>query len=113
MATSGNDLEQQYVRVSDIKKEPLEMHMPIRGYEEMPIVSLEQAIEPLLSILPKIQDYVYVAKQRCKPVPADGLTRDESASIILYSMEWEPHEQCLYFALNANLRAEDRRKLKP
>jgi hypothetical protein len=28
-------------------------------------------------------------------------------------MEWEPHEECLYFALNSTLRAEDRRKLKP
>jgi hypothetical protein len=63
--------------------------------------------------LPEVQDYAFVAKQRCKPIPADGLTRDESASIILYTMEWEPHEECLYFALNSTLRAEDRRKLKP
>lgn len=28
-------------------------------------------------------------------------------------MEWEPHDECLYFALNTTLRAEDRRKLKP
>jgi hypothetical protein len=28
-------------------------------------------------------------------------------------MDWEPHEECLYFALNDTLRAEDRRKLKP
>lgn len=76
-------------------------------------VPLEQAVEPLASILPEIKDYVYVAKQRCKPVPADGLTRDESASIILYSMEWKPHEQCLFFALNSALRAEDRQKLTP
>jgi hypothetical protein len=113
MATGGDDAAQQYARVSDINEEPLEMHMPIRGYERMPLVSLEEAIAPLVSILPEIQDYAYVAKQRAKPVPADGLTRDESASIILYSMEWEPHDECLYFALNTTLRAEDRRKLKP
>jgi hypothetical protein len=28
-------------------------------------------------------------------------------------MDWEPHEECLYFALNSTLRSEDRRQLKP
>jgi hypothetical protein len=113
MATGGKDTAQQYTRISDINKEPLEMHMPIRGFERMPLVPLEEAVTPLVSILPEIQDYAYVAKQRAKPIPADGLTRDESASIILYSMDWEPHEECLYYVLNDTLRAEDRRKLKP
>ncbi|CAF1350159.1 unnamed protein product [Adineta steineri] len=112
MATGGNVDSQQYTRVSDILKEPQKMLMPIRGYEEMPIVSLEEAVTPLVSILPEIQDYAYVAKQRCESVPPDGLTQDESASIMLYSMEWKPHEKCLYFALNATLRTEDRRKLE-
>ncbi|CAF1013910.1 unnamed protein product [Adineta steineri] len=113
MATGGNVDSQQYTRVSDIANEPQKMFMPIEGYEEMPIVPLEEAVAPLLSILPKIQTYTYVAKQRCESVSPDGLTQDESASVILYSMEWEPHEKCLYFALNTALRTEDRRKLKP
>ncbi|CAF1402134.1 unnamed protein product [Adineta steineri] len=114
MATAGGNVDsQQYTRISDIVNEPQEMLMPIEGYEEMPIVPLEEAVAPLISILPKIQTYTYVAKQRCKSVPPDDLTQDESASIMLYSMEWEPHKECLYFALNATLRTEDRRKLKP
>ena len=113
MATCGNASVQRYVRVSGIGKESLQMHIPIRGYENMLLVSLETAVEPLRLILPEIQDYVYVAKQRCSPIPANGLTKDESASIILYSMEWEPHDKCLYFALNSTLRSEDRQQLKP
>ena len=113
MATSGTSDAQQYIRVSDIAKEPQKMLMPIRGYENEPLVPLEKAVEPLASLLPDVQDYVYVAKQRCEAVPAHGLTQDESGAIMLYTMEWEPHEQCLYFALNFTLRAEDRRKLKP
>ncbi|CAF1495820.1 unnamed protein product, partial [Adineta steineri] len=113
MATGGNADEQQYARVSDIVREPQRMRMPIRGYEETPIMPLEEAVAPLISILPKIQDYVHVAKERCESVPPDGLTQDESASIMLYSMDWEPQEACLYFALNAALRTEDRPKLKP
>ncbi|CAF4148412.1 unnamed protein product, partial [Adineta steineri] len=113
MATVGNIDPLKYTRVSDIVNEPLEMLMPIEGYEEMPIVPLREAVAPLLSILPKIQDYADIVKKRCRSVPPDGLTQDESASIMLYSMDWEPHEECLYFALNAALRTEDRRKLKP
>ncbi|CAF1459896.1 unnamed protein product [Adineta steineri] len=112
MATSENVDPQQFTRVSDIAKEPQKMLMPIRGYEEMPLVPLEEAVTPLISILREIQDYAYVAKQRCESVPLDGLTHDESASIMLYSMEWKPHDECLYFALNATLRTEDRRKLE-
>ncbi|CAF0924343.1 unnamed protein product [Adineta steineri] len=113
MATSGNVDLQQCIRVSDIANEPLEMLMPIRGYEKMPIVSLEEAVTPLISILPEIQTYIDTAKQRCESVPPDGLTQDESASIILYTMDWEPHEECLYFVLNATLRNKDRGELKP
>src|SRR5262249_12579660 len=100
------------VRISDIAEEPQTMLMPIRGYEKMPLVSLEQAVEPLVSMLPRIRNYVSIAKDRCNE-PADGLTQDESASIMLYSMEWKPHKGCLYFVLNSTLRTEDRKKLKP
>ncbi|CAF1279867.1 unnamed protein product [Adineta steineri] len=113
MAANGNVDLLQYTRVSDIVKEPQKMLMPIEGYEETPIIPLEEAVAPLVSILPKVQNYVYVAKQRCESIPADDLTQNESASIMLYSMEWEPHEQCLYFTLNTTLRTEDRKKLKP
>ncbi|CAF3572532.1 unnamed protein product [Rotaria sp. Silwood1] len=79
----------------------------------MPLVSLEEAVAPLVSILPEVQHYASVAKQQCKTVPADGLTRDESASIILYTMDWKPHEECVYVVLNATLRDRDRQKLIP
>jgi hypothetical protein len=113
MATNEDSGTQCLVWVPDITKEPQKMLMPICGYEYMPLVSLEEAVAPLVSILPRILDYVYVAKQRCELVPADGLTRDESSAIILYTMEWEPKEKCLYFVLNSTLRSEDRRKLQP
>ncbi|CAF4201535.1 unnamed protein product, partial [Adineta steineri] len=56
MATDGNAELQQYTRISDIAKEPQEMLMPIRGYEQMPIVTLEETVAPLISILPLVQD---------------------------------------------------------
>jgi hypothetical protein len=76
ISSSEEQMTQHILRISDIAKEPLEMLMPISGYEDMPLVSF----------LPVIQSYAYAAKQRCKNPPADGLTIDESASIMLYSM---------------------------
>jgi hypothetical protein len=113
MTTSEESNAQQYVRLSDIAEEPQQMLMPISGYEEMPLVTLEKAVEPLVLMLPGIQYYVYVAKLRYKSVLGHGLTEDESAAIILYTMSWEPHEQCLYFVLNLTLRTEERENLKP
>ncbi|CAF0747060.1 unnamed protein product [Adineta steineri] len=114
MATGGEDeyVAQRVLRLTDIPKEPKDFLMPISGYENMPIVSLEEAVEPLVSILPRVKSYVRTAKNKCKQ-PADNLTQDESASIMLYSMEWKPMNECLYCALNATLRLENRTKLKP
>ena len=107
----GGETEQRIQRLTDIAGEPHDFLLPIDGYEDMPIVSLEKAVEPLLSVLPKILTYVYIAKKKCKK-PKDGLTEDESASIMLYSMGWQPDNQCLFVALNATLRSRDRAKLK-
>ncbi|CAF1552457.1 unnamed protein product, partial [Adineta steineri] len=114
MATGGKDenLAQRVLRLTDIAKEPMDFLMPISGYEKMPIVSLEEAVEPLVSILPTVKSYACAAKKKCKK-PADNLTQDESASIMLYSMGWEPLNECLYCALNATLRSKNRSNLKP
>ncbi|CAF1257178.1 unnamed protein product [Rotaria sp. Silwood1] len=114
MATSGEGKEFEYriLRLTDIANEPLKLLAPIHGYENMPLVSLEEAVAPLISLVPDIQNYASLAKQRCSE-PADGLTQDESAAIMLYSMGWEPLDQCLYVALNAALRSPDRQHLKP
>jgi hypothetical protein len=103
---------QRMLRITDIAQEPHDFLLPIDGYEYMPLVSLEFAVEKLVDLLPSIQNYAHMAKQRCQH-PTNGLTQDESAAIMLYSMGWEPHDQCLYFALNVTLRSASRRKLKP
>jgi hypothetical protein len=114
MATEekGEVNKQRIIRIADVAQESLEMLLPIGGYEEMPLVSIEEAVEKLIHILPRVQTYAHVAKEKCTN-PADNLTQDESASIMLYTMGWEPSNKCLYFVLNATLRAKDRGKLKP
>jgi hypothetical protein len=109
----GNEaIAQRILRITDVTQEPLEFFAPISGYENMPLVPLEIAVEPLTPILPAVQSHAYVAKQRCKN-PADGLSQDQSASIMLYTMGGNPLNQCLYIVLNATLRSKDRQKLEP
>lgn len=100
-------------RVLDVAGEQCKILMPIVGYEDVPVESLEDAVKPLLKILPAVQIHAHAAKRRCQNPPPDGLTLDESAAIMLYTMSWRPLDRCLYVALNATLRSEDRDKLQP
>jgi len=111
--TKAAEAEQRIQRITEVAQEPNQMLTPIGGYEDMPLVALETAVERLVSFLPAVQSYAYTAKERCKKPPADGLTVDESASIMLYSMSWQPRNKCLYVVLNDTLRSEDRDKLEP
>jgi hypothetical protein len=112
-SNDNDDEPQHYQRFSDIAEEPRRMLIPIKGYEKKPLVTLEEAVDPIVPFVPDVKRMAYVAKMKCNNPPADNLSLDESASIILYSMEWEPQEECLYCVLNATLRSEDRRKLIP
>lgn len=108
-----NDESRHYQRISDLTEEPRGMLMPIQGYERKPLVSLEEAIEPIVEYVPDIKRMAYIAKMKCQNPPLDDLSIDESASLILYSMEWHPNEESLYYVLNATLRSEDRKTLIP
>ena len=99
-------------RFADIGVLPKRMLAPIDGYETEPLVSLEEAVEPLVDIVPKIKRNVFVVKQNCTE-PEDGLSTDESAAIMLYTYESMPHDHSLYVILNATLREEKRQKLIP
>jgi hypothetical protein len=101
----------QNQRFSDIVRELRGLLLPIKGYENMPLVSLEESVMPLVPILPDIHTYVFMAKDNSSKPPAEGLTLDESAAICLYSIEWEPHDECLSRSLNQTLRSTDRQKL--
>lgn len=96
----------------EIAREPQTRLAPISGYETKPLVSIERAIEELIDILPKIQFYADVAKQNYEN-SHDGLTKDETIAIMLYTMSWNPPEHCLYFVLNKTLRSSNRKKLEP
>lgn len=114
MATTHmNDVElKKLIRFSDLADEPLVKLSPIHAYEQMPLVTLEEAVKPLPSIVPDIKKMLCIVKENCQE-GKDGLTINESASIMLYSMEWEPKELSLNFIFNKTLRDENRNRLEP
>ncbi|CAF0946432.1 unnamed protein product [Adineta steineri] len=96
----------------DIVHEPQQICLPIYKDTINSVISLEDAVKPLVEFMPKIRRKVQQAKQNCQN-PSDGLSCDESAAIYLFSMRWKPDDECLYFILNTILRSHDVEKLKP
>jgi hypothetical protein len=99
-----------------VTDEPKQLLEPILGYAHEPLLSLEEACEPILTIVSQLPVHIWIAKENAKSL-ADGLTQDESAAIHLYTMEWDVnlHEkhQSLYSHLNRTLKENDRIKLLP
>ncbi|CAF1613090.1 unnamed protein product [Rotaria magnacalcarata] len=105
--------KQHTQRFSDILGESGRMLMPIEGYEKKPLVTLEEAVEPIVEYVPDVKRRVYFAKKQCEELSGGKLSIDEAASISLYSMEWEPQEKCFFHVLNETLRNKNRQKLIP
>ncbi|CAF0960233.1 unnamed protein product [Adineta steineri] len=99
-------------RYTDFRDEPVtRLLAPISGYQDKPIVSLEESVELVSDLFDDIQGNVWVAKENCKN-PADGLDQNESAAIHLYTMQFGA-EPSFYHVLNEKLRSENRQALKP
>ena len=80
--------------------------------EKVPIVSIDEAVKPLASIVADINEMVAQVKEKCTQ-PKDGLKPDESAAIMLYTLKWTSRDTSFYRILNKQLQLEDHDKLKP
>ena len=112
MASKFVDEARCVLRFSDIPAQSQRMLPPIQGYENMPLVSLEETVDPLTSLVPDVERMAWTVKQSRFDAGHD-LTDDESASILLYTMEWEPRDKSFYIILNNTLKAANRNLLKP
>ena len=84
---------------------------PVYGFYNHPLVPLRQALAPILSRITGLDKFIQIATNECHYPSEHQLTRDESASIYIYTMDWG--EQSLYRILNAELRVADRSVLIP
>lgn len=100
-------------RLSDLPIDAQKELPPIMVSEKFPLVSLEEAIIPLKSIIPRIDEITASVMDHTLWKYNDNLTDDEAAAILLYTMDWEPREKSLYTILNSTLQATDRNLLRP
>ena len=99
-------------RFSDIAGEPLRKLPPIRSFESEPLVSLEEATKLLIGVVQEFEHMLDIVKDH-NSKPKHDLSKDESWSITLYSLEWNPRENSFYFILNETLRDKRRETLLP
>jgi hypothetical protein len=88
-------------------KNPIQSLTPLTGYEMKDLVTLEETVTSIETLIHNISAMVWTAKRNSRK-PSDGLTSDESASIQLYTMEWPENHDSLYKLLNKRLRSEKR-----
>ncbi|CAF0974137.1 unnamed protein product [Didymodactylos carnosus] len=113
LGNDNNNGPNANLRYIDVYENPSKLLLPINGYQDYPLVTLEEAIAPVQCNLDKeIMVQIYIAKQNCRK-PMDGLTQDESAAIHLYSFGSNNVHQSFHYVLNQTLRMEDRTHLKP
>ncbi|CAF1371020.1 unnamed protein product [Adineta steineri] len=79
------------------------------GYHSEEIVSIEKALESIESQISELKVYIKTAKKYCHFPSEDGLTRDESAAVYIYTMEWG--KTSLYRLLNKALRDDNRQNI--
>ena len=111
MSTAAAAANTKY-RFGDGGREPCAMRSPIGGFSRYEVKTLSESLRPLLQIVPRVATYRGVAQDGATNV-IDGLTPDQSAAIALYTMEWTPFYESIYYLLNTNLRDENRDALKP
>ena len=98
------------LRFTNVDHKPTRLP-PVYGYRTHPLLPLRQALDPILSRIDELDEFIKIAKTECHFPSEHGLTREESASIYLYTMDWG--EQSLYRVLNEALRVKDRSVLVP
>ncbi|CAF0777079.1 unnamed protein product [Adineta steineri] len=83
---------------------------PVYGYRSEKLVSIEKALQPIEPQIDELPYYIKIAKQHRHFPSEHGLTKDQSAAVYIYTMEWG--ETTLYRVLNKALRSENRQALK-
>ncbi len=83
---------------------------PVYGYRSEKLVSIEKALESIKPQIDELPYYIKIAKENCHFPSEHGLSKDQSAAIYIYTMEWS--NNTLYHVLNEALRSENRQALK-
>ena len=118
------------IRCLDADKEPNRWLSPVQGYEDKPLVSLKESVQRIKSLVNDQQTKKLVDEKHIQNLVQDldrniwiaeknsseskeGLSKDESAAIHLYTMQWSDSDDNLSTVINKILQLEKRDILKP
>ncbi|CAF0978760.1 unnamed protein product [Didymodactylos carnosus] len=111
--TNGTKLN---VRFLDVDKEPRSMirNRQIEGYQNISLMTLQQAIQPIEHLYPDLASKVFIANENFESCQdSDRLTKNEASAIYLYASEWGTLKGSFHDGLNSALRSDDRHLLTP
>jgi hypothetical protein len=113
MAKAENNRRSDEKRFVDVSTEPDKILPPLpHSSESESIPTLLDAIKPSEHLVENLRKKAEEALSICKN-PKDKLSRDQSAALYLYSMQWPKEKDSFYVMFNRALRNEDRTKLIP
>ena len=93
---------------------PSPNHLPlIDDYQRITLVPLDEALQPLSDFIPYLKSMVASVQKKQSSMAVDPLSIDESASIMLYTLEWTPAENSFYYVMNEALQSSDHYCLTP
>ena len=75
------------LRFTNVDKTPTRLP-PVYAFYNHPLLPLREALAPILSRIPGLDRFIPIAINECHFPSEHGLTRDESASIYIYTMHW-------------------------
>lgn len=113
MDLSSIDHPEEYFRFVYFHNQSKQFYEYMNDYQSIPLVSLEQAVIPLLKSIPRIYQMVELVKEKCHSLKTSSdLSTNELASIMLYTLEWTPKISSFYYILNRALSSNDPNQLK-
>ncbi|CAF4268826.1 unnamed protein product, partial [Rotaria sordida] len=74
------------LRFTNVDHKPTRLP-PVYGYRTHPLLPLRQALDPIVSKIDQLDEFIKIAKSECHFPSEHGLTREESASIYLYATD--------------------------
>ena len=105
------DHPEGYSRFFDYPDQPEKITRSSIDFNSIPLVSLEEAVQPLVDQIPSLDQMLQLV-QRKYSQSTSNLSRDESASILLYTLEWTSKETSFYYIFNRKLSSNDSSELE-
>lgn len=92
--------------------DPIQTRLPpVYGHRVQALLSLREALDPIVQKYSELEEFIRIAKNECHFPSEHGLTREESASIYIYTMDW--NDKSLFRLFNTALRETSRLALHP